>query len=181
MARNRRGIAGVSSHVDFAHTILGSFAAHVGGLVILSSAPPAPVTRLQEELVLQRQVHAPFTWHSDEPDSEHEAGASRCCDEVMGSFDGPHADRRLGVAGPADNPDPRLARNLEVGSNDEPSPRTPWGRDEALGTDPISGHGHMYAEEIGIASGEAGLGADAPEEEGMAAEESRYGYRCRLP
>jgi hypothetical protein len=84
---------------------------------------------------------------------------------------------RYGVQGPADNPDPHLARAPGwweeiffpfiyhppfVGDwgGDPNAPTAPWGRDDSLGTDAISARGHMWGDEIADAPGNDGLALD---------------------
>ena len=89
----------------------------------------------------------------------------------------PGGNGRYGVEGPADNPDPHLAREQGwsddehfpyiyrppfVGSwgADRNAPMAPWGRDDSLGTDAISARGHMWGDEIADAPGDNGLALD---------------------
>ena len=81
----------------------------------------------------------------------------------------PSAHQRWGKFGPKDNPDPTLdrARERELASardfgmigllaqnqSDPNAPVAPWGRDEALGRDPLSALGNMWGPSIGEASG----------------------------
>jgi hypothetical protein len=91
------------------------------------------------------------------------------------------ADGRYGVAGPADNADPHLARPVPGlgqqwwfdGNLGDPTlvdpkpprarpgssaPTAPFGRDTALATDPKNALGDMWGEELSDAWGENGLG-----------------------
>src|SRR5262249_1169386 len=91
---------------------------------------------------------------------------------------------RYGVQGPADdNPDPHIARQaalreaaefgmigaLNSGAGGDPNaPTSPWGRDDSLGTDPLSARGNQWGSNIdtkqpplalnGIGEGGGGLG-----------------------
>ena len=80
---------------------------------------------------------------------------------------------RYGVAGPQDNPDPHIARQaalrdaaefgmiglLNSGAGGDPdAPTAPWGRDDSLGTDPLSARGNMWGDSIGESFGAGGLG-----------------------
>jgi hypothetical protein len=80
---------------------------------------------------------------------------------------------RYGVAGPQDNPDPHIARQaalrdaaefgmiglLNSGAGGDPdAPTAPWGRDDSLGTDPLSARGNMWGDAIGESFGAGGLG-----------------------
>lgn len=80
---------------------------------------------------------------------------------------------RYGVKGPANNPDPHLARQaalqdardfgmiglLNTGAGGDPNaPTAIFGRDDSLGTDPMSARGNMWGDSIGDAFGAGGLG-----------------------
>ncbi len=80
---------------------------------------------------------------------------------------------RYGVKGPADNPDPHIARQaalrdamefgmiglLNSGAGGDPdAPTAPWGRDDSLGTDSLSARGNMWGDSIGDSFGAGGLG-----------------------
>ena len=80
---------------------------------------------------------------------------------------------RYGVQGPADNPDPHIARQaalrdaaefgmiglLNSGAGGDPNaPTAPWGRDDSLGNDPLSARGNMWGNDIGESFGAGGLG-----------------------
>ncbi|MBI5533049.1 MAG: AgmX/PglI C-terminal domain-containing protein [Deltaproteobacteria bacterium] len=82
-------------------------------------------------------------------------------------------DRRWGVKGPRDNPDPHIAMKtarqqaaefgliglLNAGAGGDPfAPAAPWGRDESLGADPVSALGTMWGDPIGDSFGGGGLG-----------------------
>ncbi|NUP07830.1 MAG: AgmX/PglI C-terminal domain-containing protein [Polyangiaceae bacterium] len=83
------------------------------------------------------------------------------------------AEARYGVKGPADNPDPHIARQaalrdaaefgmiglLNSGAGGDPdAPTAPWGRDDSLGNDPLSARGNMWGDAIGDSFGAGGLG-----------------------
>jgi hypothetical protein len=90
----------------------------------------------------------------------------------MGAPPAPHASLRYGVAGPADNADPHIARHAADGEprftfipgdsppsgGDAHAPLAPWGRDDSLGNDPESARGEMWGTEIDESFGAAGLG-----------------------
>jgi hypothetical protein len=100
-----------------------------------------------------------------------EGPLSRCGAEPGRSMGALVANRqgRFGVQGPSENADPHLARvagvrersELEViGSRVADSVQAviaPWGREDALGTDPISVGGKAMGEEIRTAFGMGGL------------------------
>ena len=91
----------------------------------------------------------------------------------MGDPNSRNTNKRYGVAGPKNNPDPHIARSaalreaaqfgmiglLNTGAGGDPNaPTAPWGRDDSLGTDPISARGNMWGDSIGDAFGAGGLG-----------------------
>ena len=80
---------------------------------------------------------------------------------------------RMGIQGPADNADPRVAREraiddarnfgmaglLNGGGNGDPNAVTaPWGGNDTLGNDPMSALGNMWGQQIGESNGAGGLG-----------------------
>ncbi len=93
----------------------------------------------------------------------------------LGAPKAPHARLRYGVDGPADNPDPHIARRdagdgeirfsfvpgdgpPRPAGGDLHAPLAPWGRDDSLGNDPTSARGEMWGDEIDESFGAAGLG-----------------------
>jgi hypothetical protein len=111
----------------------------------------------------------------DNPDNKEGGTGTRAKGEEgsMGNPNSRDTNRRYGVAGPKDNPDPHIARSaalreaaefgmiglLNTGAGGDPnSPTAPWGRDDSLGTDPISARGNMWGDSIGDAFGAGGLG-----------------------
>lgn len=91
----------------------------------------------------------------------------------MGNPNTRDTGKRYGVQGPADNPDPHIARQaalreaaefgmiglLNTGAGGDPNaPTAPWGRDTSLGNDPLSARGNMWGDSIGDAFGAGGLG-----------------------
>ena len=91
----------------------------------------------------------------------------------MGNPNSKDSGKRYGVQGPADNPDPHIARQaalrdaqefgmiglLNSGAGGDPNaPTAPWGRDESLGNDPLSARGNMWGDSIGDSFGAGGLG-----------------------
>jgi hypothetical protein len=96
----------------------------------------------------------------------HEEGA-------MGSPNTRSTGNRYGVQGPANNPDPHIARAsalrdaaefgmiglLNAGAGGDPNaPTAPWGRDDSLGNDALSARGNMWGNDIGESFGAGGLG-----------------------
>ncbi len=91
----------------------------------------------------------------------------------MGNPNSKDSGHRYGVQGPKDNPDPHIARAAALreaaefgmigllntgGGGDPNAPTAPWGRDESLGTDPMSARGNMWGDSIGDSFGAGGLG-----------------------
>jgi len=91
----------------------------------------------------------------------------------MGNPNSRDANKRYGVAGPKDNQDAHIARSaalreaaefgmiglLNTGAGGDPNaPTAPWGRDDSMGTDPISARGNMWGDSIGDSFGAGGLG-----------------------
>ena len=91
----------------------------------------------------------------------------------MGNPTSNASNKRFAVKGPADNPDPHIARQaalrdaqefgmiglLNSGAGGDPdAPTAPWGRDDSSGTDAVSARGNMWGDEIGDAYGAGGLG-----------------------
>ena len=92
---------------------------------------------------------------------------------AMGSPNSRLRGSHYGVAGPADNPDPHIARQaalrdaaefgmiglLSAGAGGDPkAPTAPWGRGESLGTDPLGARGNMWGDSTGESFGAGGLG-----------------------
>lgn len=91
----------------------------------------------------------------------------------MGNPNAQESGNRYAIKGPPDNPDPHIARQaalrdaaefgmiglLNTGAGGDPdAPTAPWGRDDALSTDPLSARGNMWGDEIGESFGAGGLG-----------------------
>ncbi|MBM4358819.1 MAG: AgmX/PglI C-terminal domain-containing protein [Deltaproteobacteria bacterium] len=91
----------------------------------------------------------------------------------MGNPNSKQSGNRYGVAGPENNPDPHIARQaalrdaaefgmiglLNSGAGGDPdAPTAPWGRDDSLGSDPLSARGNMWGDAIGESFGAGGLG-----------------------
>lgn len=111
----------------------------------------------------------------DKADNKEGGTGTRATGEEgsMGNPNSRDSNKRYGVAGPKDNQDPHIARStllreaaefgmiglLNVGAGGDPnSPTAIWGRDESLGTDPISARGNMWGDGIGDSFGGGGLG-----------------------
>jgi hypothetical protein len=112
----------------------------------------------------------------DQNADNHEGGTGTRAKGEEGSMGNPNTtqtNKRYGVQGPQDNPDPHLARQaalkeaqefgmiglLNVNAGGDPNaPTAPWGRDDSLGNDPLSARGNMWGDAIGDAFGAGGLG-----------------------
>lgn len=113
---------------------------------------------------------------ADDNADNKEGGTGTRAKGEEGSMGNPNTtatNKRYGVQGPADNPDPHIARQaalkeaqefgmiglLNVGAGGDPNaPTAPWGRDTSLGNDPLSARGNMWGDAIGDAFGAGGLG-----------------------
>ncbi len=91
----------------------------------------------------------------------------------MGKETSKAQNKRYAVKGPADNPDPHLAKQaalreardfgmiglLNAGAAGDPNaPTSPFGRETSSGLDEVSAQGNMWGDEIGEAFGAGGLG-----------------------
>jgi hypothetical protein len=91
----------------------------------------------------------------------------------MGNPNSRDANKRYGVQGPKDNPDPHLARQAALAEaasfgmigllaantgGDPNSPTAEWGREDSSGQDDKSARGNMFGDAIGDAFGAGGLG-----------------------
>jgi hypothetical protein len=97
------------------------------------------------------------------------AEAARNESGAMGKPSAKLANKRAGVAGPKDNPDPHMARArameeartfgmIAILSGDPNATTSPFGRDSSLGTDDRSAQGNMWGDDIGESWGSNGLG-----------------------
>ena len=110
------------------------------------------------------------------PGSEKENGGGVGAKGTAGSMGTPAASakgRRFAVEGPESNPDPHIGRQaalrdaaefgmiglLKNGAGaDVDAPTAPWGRDDSLGSDPMSARGSMWGDAPGESSGIGGRG-----------------------
>ncbi len=113
---------------------------------------------------------------ADNNADQKEGGTGTRAKGEEGSMGNPNTNavnKRYGVQGPQDNPDPHIARQaalkeaqefgmiglINVGAGGDPNaPTAPWGREESLGNDPLSARGNMWGDAIGDAFGAGGLG-----------------------
>ena len=99
-------------------------------------------------------------------------GRSKGSEGNMGSSSSKPSNSRYSVAGPKDNPDPHVSKQVAlkdaenfgmVGllrsmSGDTDSPTSPWGRDDSLGNDAVSFNGSLWGDQPGDNFGSNGLG-----------------------
>lgn len=112
---------------------------------------------------------------TDKPDDKEGGTGTRAKGEEgsMGNPNNRDSNKRYAVAGPKTNMDAHIARSAALreasefgmiglintaGGGDPNAPTAPWGRDDSLGTDPISARGNMWGDEIGDSRGFGGLG-----------------------
>ncbi len=99
----------------------------------------------------------------------------------MGKPDSRDTNKRYGVQGPKDNPDPHLARQAALAEaanfgmiglaaantgGDPSAPTAEWGREDSSGVDDKSARGNMFGDAIGDAFGAGGLGLSGTGEGG---------------
>jgi hypothetical protein len=136
-------------------------------LLLMQKMLNAAAEREQEE---QKQD----TTDANQQDKEGGTGTRAKGEEgSMGNPNTNQTNKRYGVQGPQDNPDPHIARQaalkeaqefgmiglINVGAGGDPNaPTAPWGRDDSLGNDPLSARGNMWGDAIGDAFGAGGLG-----------------------
>ncbi|MCH2109219.1 MAG: AgmX/PglI C-terminal domain-containing protein [Polyangiaceae bacterium] len=135
-------------------------------------------------LLIQQYLQASADREQDEPEVElieattdNEAGGTgtKAAGEegAMGKESSKATNKRYAVKGPADNPDPHLAKQaalreardfgmiglLNAGASGDPNaPTAPWGQETSSGADAMSAQGNMWGDEIGDAFGSGGLG-----------------------
>jgi hypothetical protein len=168
-----------------------SLAVHAGLLAAMAFfMPPLGSTdedgiSADQQYLLQQYLQAAAEKEMEEKETEQvaennadnkEGGTGTRAKGEEGSMGNPNTKltgNRYGVQGPADNPDPHIARAaalrdaaefgmiglLNSGAGGDPNaPTAPWGRDDSLGNDPLSARGNMWGNEIGESFGAGGLG-----------------------
>ena len=193
VAAGKRVVAGPFSQIDWAPVlcILGACVAVLGFLGALAFWPVADglvdeegISRDQVRLIRQylqaaaeKEQEAIETEQVAETNADNkEGGTGTRAKGEEGSMGNPNTrdtGKRYGVQGPADNPDPHIARQaalreaaefgmiglLNTGAGGDPNaPTAPWGRETSLGNDPLSARGNMWGDSIGDAFGAGGLG-----------------------
>jgi TonB family protein len=160
---------------------------HVGMLLLFYFLPPRSASLSLDLLnadsrLVKYLIEPPETveeetpeWLDDSKMDEEEGGkGKRHKDDEgqMGKKDEKKTRNKFGIEGPEDNEDPHMAREeakemaaqagiigilkASVGSFD--SPTSPYGRDTALGADPMSALGALMGDQIGSNFGFGGLG-----------------------
>lgn len=193
VAAGKRAIIGpmVSRDWTLAYSIAGSFAAVVGLLMSMAFFP-VPDGLIDEDgmsrdqlRLIRQYLQASAEKEQEQVETEQvsetnadnkEGGTGTRAKGEEGSMGNPNTrdtGKRYGVQGPADNPDPHIARQaalreaaefgmiglLNTGAGGDPdAPTAPWGRDTSLGNDPLSARGNMWGDSIGDAFGAGGLG-----------------------
>lgn len=185
----------VAGHVALALAPLAFFglsgAIH-GGLLTAMFLFMPPLTNTEDgemsadqQYLLQQMLNAAAEKELEEKETEQvtetnadnkEGGTGTRAKGEEGSMGNPTSsatNKRFAVKGPADNPDPHIARQaalrdatefgmiglLNSGAGGDPdAPTAPWGRDDSSGTDALSARGNMWGDEIGDAYGAGGLG-----------------------
>jgi hypothetical protein len=168
-----------------------SMAVHLGLLAAMAFfMPPLGGTEedgisADQQYLIQQYLQAAAEKEMEEKETEQvaennadnkEGGTGTRAKGEEGSMGNPNSKasgNRYGVQGPADNPDPHIARQaalrdaaefgmiglLNSGAGGDPNaPTAPWGRDDSLGNDPLSARGNMWGDQIGESFGAGGLG-----------------------
>jgi hypothetical protein len=162
------------------HTALfGIFAFYVPAL---AGEETSGLDRSDKVALMRHYLSAAAERERDETDADR-ATAGGATDEAssggaraagsegkMGKEGAPVADRRWGKLGPKDNAHPSLGREgaqpkgfeliglIADNQGDPHAPAAPWGRLDALGSDPYSALGNMWGRSIGESGGANGLG-----------------------
>ncbi|WP_437681265.1 AgmX/PglI C-terminal domain-containing protein [Sorangium sp. So ce131] len=168
-----------------------SMAVHLGLLAAMAFfMPPLGATdedgiSADQQFLIQQYLAAAAEKEMEEKETEQvaenaadnkEGGTGTRAKGEEGSMGNPNTKatgNRYGVQGPADNPDPHIARQaalrdaaefgmiglLNAGAGGDPNaPTAPWGRDDSLGNDALSARGNMWGDQIGDSFGAGGLG-----------------------
>ena len=165
--------------------VAGSLLAHLVFLLMFYFLPPRPASLsldlLNADSRLVKYLMEPTELEEEKPemmpnnasDQSGGKGQRHKDDEgAMGKEDSKKTNNRFGIKGPQDNPDPHMAREkakeqaanagilgvLRATSGAWDSPTSPYGRDTALGNDPMSALGALMGSQIGENFGFGGLG-----------------------
>lgn len=185
-------VGAFSSFEPAAYVFIGlSFLLHIGIVASMAFFMPkmdgddSEAIDRDQLLLMQKMLNAAAEREQEEKETEQvsdanadqkEGGTGTRAKGEEGSMGNPNTsatNKRYGVQGPADNPDPHLARQaalkeaqefgmiglINVGAGGDPNaPTAPWGREESSGNDPLSARGNMWGDAIGDAFGAGGLG-----------------------
>jgi TonB family protein len=187
-AARRVGIGGAGNPnwKEYIWTI-ASMAFHVGMLLLFYFLPPRSSSLSLDLLnadsrLVKYLIEPPETMEEETPewledskmDDEEGGKGKRHKDEEgqMGKKDEKKTKNKFGIEGPEDNEDPHMAREeakemaanagiigvLKASVGAWNSPTSPYGRDTALGNDPMSALGALMGDQIGANFGFGGLG-----------------------
>lgn len=185
-------VGAFSSFEPAAYLFIGlSFLLHIGIVASMAFFMPSmngddsEAIDRDQLLLMQKMLNAAAEREQEEKKTEEvadsnadqkEGGTGTRAKGEEGSMGNPNTNatnKRYGVQGPKDNPDPHLARQaalkeaqdfgmiglINVGAGGDPNaPTAPWGREESSGSDPLSARGNMWGDAIGDAFGAGGLG-----------------------
>jgi hypothetical protein len=185
-------VGAFSSFEPAAYLFIGlSFLLHIGIVASMAFFMPkmngddSEAIDRDQLLLMQKMLNAAAEREQEEKKTEEvadnnadqkEGGTGTRAKGEEGSMGNPNTNavnKRYGVQGPQDNPDPHIARQaalkeaqefgmiglINVGAGGDPNaPTAPWGREESSGNDPLSARGNMWGDAIGDAFGAGGLG-----------------------
>jgi hypothetical protein len=185
-------VGAFSSFEPAAYLFIGlSFLLHIGIVASMAffmpsmSGDDSEAIDRDQLLLMQKMLNAAAERELEEKKTEEvadnnadqkEGGTGTRAKGEEGSMGNPNTsatNKRYGVQGPKDNPDPHIARQaalkeaqefgmiglINVGAGGDPNaPTAPWGREESSGNDPLSARGNMWGDAIGDAFGAGGLG-----------------------
>lgn len=165
---------------------LTSLVVHVAFLLMFYFLPPSPSSlsldllntddRLVKYLIEPPETQEEETpeWLSDAQDEDEGGKGKRHKDDEgqMGKKESKKTKNKYGIEGPEDNQDPHMAREqakeaaktagiigvLKAATGSFNSPTSPYGKDTAVGNDPMSALGALMGDQTGENFGFGGLG-----------------------
>ena len=188
MSAARRIGVGEGQRVDWKSYVwtMASMAFHTGLLLLFYFLPPRSSSLSLDLLnadsrLVKYLIEPPETveeetpeWLQENKDDDEGGKGKRHKDEEgqMGKKDDKKTKNKFGIEGPQDNEDPHMARDeakqmaanagiigiLKASVGAWNSPTSPYGRDTALGSDPMSALGALMGDQIGSNFGFGGLG-----------------------
>jgi pSer/pThr/pTyr-binding forkhead associated (FHA) protein len=188
MSAARRVGVGEGQRIDWKSYIwtVASMAFHTGLLLLFYFLPPRSSSLSLDLLnadsrLVKYLIEPPETveeetpeWLQENKDDDEGGKGKRHKDEEgqMGKKDEKKTKNKFGIEGPQDNEDPHMARDeakqmaanagiigiLKASVGAWNSPTSPYGRDSALGADPMSALGALMGDQIGSNFGFGGLG-----------------------